>query len=276
MAIERWWGILCLVVMVGGGRVGAVAAGETITVSAAISLKEVLESAGRAYEKQSADSVKLNFGASGQLAAQIRNGAPVDLFISAAEAQVDQLIKANLADAATRQVLAHNRLVLIVPTGAQHPPGAFTDLAAPSVRRLAIGQPRTVPAGAYAEQVLARLGLDGALKGRLVYGANVRQVLAYVERGEVDAGIVYRTDAAEAGPRVRVMAEAQESWHTPIVYPAVVVKASGHRAAAGRFEAYLQTAVAQKIFEAVGFTAPHGTNGKKATGDGPATKPDGQ
>jgi molybdate transport system substrate-binding protein len=172
-------------------------------------------------------------------------------------------------------VLACNRLVLIVPAEAKHPPKAFTALAEASVKRVSIGQPRTVPAGEYAREVLDKLKVSDALAGRLVYGANVRQVLAYVERGEVDAGIVYKTDAVEAGPRVRVMAEAQEAWHAPIVYPAVIVKASGHREAAARFEAYLQSAGARKIFEGAGFTAPVGAVGEKAAGDGPATKPDG-
>lgn len=239
-----------------------VASAATVRVAAAISLKEVATDIARGYEHETGDHVEFTFGASGQLAAQIKSGAPVDLFISAADAQMDKLDKEHLIDAATRQDVAGNRLVLVVPGDERHPPVGFKDLVSGSVKRIAIGEPKTVPAGHYAQQVLRKLNLERALAGRIVYGSNVRQVLDYVERGEVDAGIVYATDAKEAGDKVRVIASADDSAHDPIRYPAAIVTTGGHRGAARRFLAYLKTEPAKKIFTSHGFSA-----------GGPATRP---
>jgi molybdate transport system substrate-binding protein len=121
---------------------------------------------------------------------------------------------------------------------------------------VAVGEPKTVPAGQHAAQVLRSLKLDEAMKGRLIYGANVRQVLEYVERGEVDAGIVYATDAREAGERVRVVATAEAGAHEPIQYPAVVLADSPRRAGARAFLDYLAAEKAREIFARRGFTDP--------------------
>ena len=196
---------------------------ENITVSAAVSLKESLTNIATAYERDHAEKVGLNFGATGHLLAQIREGAPVDIFIAASDEQMDQAEAQKLVDPATRRVIAGNTLVLIVPANSALEIGSFGDLARPEVKRLAIGQPKTVPAGDYASQALRHLKLDAAVNDRLVYGASVRQVLDYVERGEVDAGIVYATDARLSQGKVRVVASADPSWHRPIRYVAAVV-----------------------------------------------------
>jgi molybdate transport system substrate-binding protein len=229
---------------------------ETINVAAAISLKESLQEIARAYAADTGDRVEFTFGASGQLMAQIKNGAPIDAFISAANKQVDDLDKAGLIDAKTRRVVAGNSLVLIVPADAPAGLSNFKGLADDRIRRLAIGEPRTVPVGQYAQQVLRKLELEQRLSdgGRLVYGSNVRQVLDYVERGEVGAGIVYATDAREAGDaKVKVVATADPTTHEPIVYPGVLVKTSRKREAAVRFLDYLGSDKARKVFEAKGF-----------------------
>jgi molybdate transport system substrate-binding protein len=226
---------------------------ETITVSAAISMKEAVEDLARAYEKDAPDKVELNFGSSGQLMTQVARGAPVDVFISAADEQMDQLERDGLVDPQTRLVVAGNRLVLIVPG---HPTGAgvsFPSLSDQRFKRIGIGHPDSVPAGAYAMQVLTRIGLAEAVRDRLVYGANVRQVLSYVERGEVEAGIVYRTDVL-AGATVSVVATADESWHAAIRYPAAVVRASKKPESARRFLAFLRTGPAREILSRHGFT----------------------
>ncbi|HEY8666347.1 MAG TPA: molybdate ABC transporter substrate-binding protein [Tepidisphaeraceae bacterium] len=248
----RWLGLLVLVGM--AVRAGAA----TIEVSAAASLQEALTEIARAYEHDSGDTIRLNFGASGQLLAQITHGAPVDLFISAAQAQMDELKKARLI-AGEDHLIARNTLVLIVPASAANPPANFADLTDARFGRIAMGQPKTVPAGEYAMQTIKALKIADAVKPRLVYGLNVRQVLDYVERGEVDAGIVYATDAIAAGEKVKVAAAADEKLHEPIVYSAAVLRDAPQPAAAGAFLAYLSTRPAQAILQKKGFAPPSPT-----------------
>jgi molybdate transport system substrate-binding protein len=243
-------GILALVlslILAGVARAG------TVTVFAAVSLKDALTDVAKDYESATGDKVEFSFGASGQLATQIREGAPADLFISAAEKQVKDLIDAKAADAASRVVIASNRLVLIVPADGEKPVAGFSDLADVRIKRIAIGQPRTVPAGEYAAQVLKKLNVFDAVRERLVYGTNVRQVLDYVRRGEVDAGVVYATEAMTES-RVKVVATAEESLHDPIVYPTVVIRRSkGNDSGARKFLEHLQSEAAQKALRARGF-----------------------
>jgi len=229
---------------------------ETITVSAAISLKESLSDIREAYEASSGDHVVFNLDASGKLAAQIQQGAPVDLFISADDEQMDKLEKAGRVNARTRQIIAGNTLVLIVSPKEKDPPKGFADLATERGRKIAIGEPKTVPAGRYAMQTLKALHLESSVSSRLLLGESVRAVLSYVERDEVSAGIVYGTDAIQAGDAVKVIATAEASSHDPIEYPAAVIAGSAHAEAAKRFLKYLSSKPAQKIFIARGFSAP--------------------
>ena len=229
---------------------------QDLTVSAAVSLKEALSDIARAYERETNHKVRLNFGATGQLLAQIREGAPVDIFISAADAQMDQAEAQKLTLPDTRRVIAANSLVLIVPADARHPPDGFADLSRADLKRLAVGEPKTVPAGMYATQVLKRLNLESALKDKLIAGASVRQVLDYVERGEVDAGIVYTTDVRQSGDKIRVVATADPAWHDPIRYPAAVVTSSKMKNEAKAFLDYIATELAQKTFRDRGFAPP--------------------
>jgi molybdate transport system substrate-binding protein len=228
---------------------------ESITVSAAISLKEAITDVAKQYTADTQDQVALNFGASGTLAAQIEQGAPVDLFVSAGAKQVDALVTDGLADPATRTPVVTNDLVLIVPKAFPNPPHQFEDLTDPRFVHIAIGDPKTVPAGQYAMQTLTSLHLEGLLAPKLVMGQNVRTVLLYVTRGEADAGVVYSTDAAEAGSSVIVAATAPEKSHDPIIYPAIILKA-GKTAAAQRFLDYLKSDKARAILIARGFGVP--------------------
>jgi molybdate transport system substrate-binding protein len=242
---------------------------DTLHVSAAVSLTEALTQIAAAFQKQTGHELALTFGSSGQLAAQIKNGAEADVFISAADKQVDELIAAHDAQAATRTVVAANTLVLIVPPGAKDPPRSLTELSDARFARIAIGEPRTVPAGDYALQSLESAKVANTIKDRLVYGLNVRQVLAYVENGEVAAGIVYATDARESGDKVRVVATIDNSAHKPIEYPALVITSSQHKEIAMAFLAFFHTPEAEKILAEKGFSAAI----EKTAASAPATRP---
>jgi molybdate transport system substrate-binding protein len=186
---------------------------------------------------------------------QIKSGADVDVFISAATKQVDELTKDGLVVPRMRRAVASNALVLIVPADAKDAPASFEALGS-IAGKVAVGEPKTVPAGQYAEQVFKSLKLTDKLSNRLVLGTSVRQVLTYVERGEVAAGVVYATDALESGSKVRVVATADAKTHEPIVYPGVVASATKKAAAAGRFLDYLGGDQAVTVLKAKGFVIP--------------------
>lgn len=229
---------------------------ESITVAAAISLKDALTKASEQYKVETGDSVELNWGSSGQLATQILNGAPVDLFISAAEKQIKDLSKAGVLVEATRSIVATNSLVVIVPSESKASPDSVKALADRRVTRIAIGEPESVPAGRYAEQAFDHAGIADAVRDKLILGTNVRQVRDYVERGEVSAGLVYATDAKLAGDKIRVTCTVDAGEHEPIVYPAVVVKTSAKQEAAARFLKYLLSKKGQACLREFGFAPP--------------------
>lgn len=236
----------------------AVAAEREILVSAAISLKEVLSQAGAAFERAHPEvHVAFNFAASGQLKAQIENGAPVDVFVSASGDEMTALGQKGLLLEGTRADVARNALVLVRGHSRAGGPATLADLGGEGVRRLAIGNPASVPAGRYARDVLEHAGLTAAVAGKLILAENVRQVLDYVARGEVDAGFVYRTDARTEA-RVRVVVEVAPGLHAPILYPAAVLAASRNAEAARAFVGFLRTPEARALFEARGFEAPAG------------------
>lgn len=223
-----------------------------VTVSAAASLKDALTAIRDSFARSHPDvALMLNFGASGTLQLQIEQGAPADVFISAAPQQMDALAAKGLILADTRLDLLRNELVLIVPTDSKNVTG-FSDLGRADVRVVAIGDPRSVPAGAYAQQVLSALGLADSVKGKTVLGTDVRQVLADVETASADAGLVYATDAA-ISTRVRIVADAPANTHMPIVYPVAVLKSSAHPDTARAFIQYLQGPDARHIFQKYGF-----------------------
>lgn len=227
-----------------------------ITVSAAVSLKDAFTEIGRVYETSTGAHVNFNFGASGILQKQIEQAAPVDVFASAGARQMDALAAKGLVRADTRQDFARNELVLIVPADAPTPLDAFDQLARADVRKFAIGNPQTVPAGLYAQQALTNLKLWPELQPKLVLAEDVRQVLDYVARGEVEAGIVYRSDVAAAGGKVRSVATAQADWHEPLLYPIAVVQDSKQADAARQFIALVLSAEGQSVLAKSGFLSP--------------------
>jgi molybdate transport system substrate-binding protein len=224
----------------------------TLTVSAASSLRNALTEAEAAYTESHANvGFVNNFASSGTLAAQIGQGAPVDVFLSAAPKPMDDLEGEGLIAAGTRRNLLGNSLVLIAPLDSRL--RDFQGLTDPAIRSIAVGDPSGVPAGQYARQTLAALHLLEQLKAKLVFGSDVRQVLTFVETGNADAGLVFATDA-QVSSKVRVVAVAPESSHDRIVYPAAVVKGSRGEAAARKFVEYLASPSARGIFVRNGFT----------------------
>ncbi|MCU0568755.1 MAG: molybdate ABC transporter substrate-binding protein [Oculatellaceae cyanobacterium Prado106] len=227
-----------------------------LLISSAASLKETLESVKPLYEKsqqekQPAVNVNYNFGASGALQQQILNGAPADIFISAGKKQMDALEQQGLLVPGTRQNFVTNRLVLIVPgnaTGVTR----FEDLAKAEVRRVAIGEPRSVPAGQYAEETLKNLKIWEQVQPKFMMASNVRQVLAAVESGNADAGLVYATDA-RISAQVRVVATAAENLHAPIVYPMAVLKRTQNLSAAKAYLEFLASDATQAVMKQAGF-----------------------
>ena len=223
-----------------------------LVVSAASSLTEVMTELSDAYRREHPEvTIRNNFGASGTLEQQIRRGAGVDVFVSAASRQMDALARDGLIDAASRRVLAGNELVLVVPLSAEEAPSGFRALGTPAVARVAMGTPASVPAGEYARAALERMGLWTAVEPKVVFTTNVRQALTYAERGEVDAAIVYRTDAAES-TRVRVVEVAPPGSHPPIVYPAALV-AGRDGTAAREYLDFLSGPEAAALFARHGF-----------------------
>lgn len=225
----------------------------SLTVSAAVSIEDALEEVKGVYTREKPHvALTFNFGASGTLQIQIEQGAPVDVFISAAPQPMDALAAKGLLLPATRANLLENRLVLIVPKDSSGFAG-FSDLARDSVKLVAMGDPRSVPAGEYARQVLTSLGIYDQVKRKAVLATDVRQVLAYVETGSADAGIVYATDA-QISSRVKVVATAPPGSHERVVYPVAVLKNSRHAAEAREFVRYLLGPEAGAVFRKYGFT----------------------
>jgi len=240
---------------------GAPAArGQELTLSVAISMKEAVEAVGRAFTRtRPGVTLHYNFGASGDLQKQIEAGAPIDLFISAGQAQMDALEKLGLIVAGTRRVFARNVLAVVVPADARLDLSAPADLLRPQVRRVVLGNPKTVPVGQYAEESLRALGLWEALRPKLVFAENVRQALEYVARGEVDAGFVYTTDAAVRAARVKEAFRPPQDSYRPVLYPAAVVAASRQPRLAGAFVDLLAGPEGQAVLARLGFQPPGGT-----------------
>lgn len=228
----------------------------TLLISAAASLKDVLEEVKPLYQKlQPEVNLTFNFGASGALLQQIQQGAPADVFISAAQAQMDTLEQQGALVPGTRSNLASNQLALIVPKPSSNVT-RFAQLKDAEIKRIAIGEPRSVPAGQYAEQALQKLNLLNEVKPKLVYANNVRQVLAAVESGNADAGFVYVTDARVSNT-VKVAVTASDTLHSAIVYPMAGLRASKNIAAAKALMQYLSSNEARAVLRKYGFIVPN-------------------
>lgn len=225
-----------------------------LNISAAASLKEVMADLETAYKKV-ADNVTLvvNYGGSGSLQQQIEQGAPCDLFISAGQKQMNTLKEKGLLVDETTKDLVENDLVLITAKGVEIK--SFDDLKNSDIKHIAVGDPGSVPAGKYADEVLVNTGIKDSISDKLVFAKDVKEVLAWVASGNADAGFVYLSDALN-NSNVNVVKNVPEvNEHSPIIYPVSVIKDSKNIEEAKKFEDFLFTEEAQKIFEKYGYKA---------------------
>ena len=249
--------LLSLLVLIAGSLAPSLARAQEnagLTVFAAASLKESLDEAASAYQKQTGIRVRVSYAASSALARQIEQGAPADVFFSADLEWMDYLQARNKLDIDTRRSLLGNQLVLVAPKASK----AQVDLKRPATLlaalgsgRLAIGQTQTVPAGKYAKASLESLSLWNGVKARLAESDSVRAALMLVARGETPLGIVYASDA-KAEPAVRVVATFPEASHPPIVYPVAALRGA-QSARATAFVQWLASPAADAIFQRRGF-----------------------
>ena len=240
-----------------------------LVVFAAASMTETLNQIKTDYEAQHKDiTLTYNFDSSGTLKTQIQEGATCDVFISAAQKQMDQLdaSKDNTANpeqldfinSDSRMDLLENKVVLVVPENNPKNINSFDDLKSKLESGdvlLAMGN-SDVPVGQYTQKILQYLGLDEkalADAGKITYGSNVKEVTTQVSEGSADCGVVYYTDAYSAG--LKIVGEATEEMCGKTIYPAAVMKNSEHPEQAQEFLAYLSSDAAAKVFEKVGFAA---------------------
>lgn len=224
-----------------------------LTISAAASLEDAFKEIKPLFEAEH-KNIKLffNFGGSGALQKQIIQGAPVDLFFSAAEDKYDELVEKGIIDENQGIDKLANTLVLIIPKESKNSIEGFNNLANLGNGKLALGTPEAVPAGNYGKQTLEHLGLWDQVQGNIVFAKDVRQVLTYVETGNVDAGLVYKTDALTSD-KVKVVAEANSESHAPIIYPVGMIKNTKHMKETELFYQFIQDKKAAEVFVKYGF-----------------------
>ena len=207
---------------------------------------------GKAFEQaEPSVTVTFNFASSGELLQQMIQGAPVDVFISANQKFMDDAQAQQLIIEATRKNFAGNSLVLIIPSDANTSITTVEDLIRTDIQRVAIGDPASVPAGQYAKDAFEGYQIWEKMGGKLIFGSNVRQVLDYVRRGEVDAGVVFLTDAAIETEKVRVVMPLEH--HAPILYPLAVTTLTNNADAATRFVEFVRSEKGQAILRQFGF-----------------------
>ncbi|MBY7144979.1 molybdate ABC transporter substrate-binding protein [Virgibacillus sp. NKC19-3] len=224
-----------------------------LTISAAASLNDAMDEIQAIYQEEHPEvDLKFNFGSSGSLQQQISQGAPADLFFSAAEDKFDILVSNGDIAEEDGKALLGNELVMIVPEE-EEAVTDFADLATSEAESIAIGTPESVPAGEYAKESLENMDLWEEIEPKIVYAKDVRQVLSYVETKNVDAGMVYKTDAL-ISDEVNIVSTAASDTHAPITYPVGILKDSEHYEAAEDFYNFLQSDTALKVFEEYGFT----------------------
>lgn len=226
----------------------------TLTLSVAASLEDAMKEIQKDYKKEHTNvTLQFNFGGSGALQQQISQGAPVDLFFSAAEEPFQKLIDTGMIKEEDSVSLLGNSLVLITPKDSQIPIQSLEDLKNVQIEKIAIGTPESVPAGQYAKQSFESLNLWNDLESKFVYGKDVRQVLTYVETGNVEAGFVYKTDAL-VSDQVNIVTTVDAKYHSAIIYPVGIIKDTKYKKEARDLFEYLQSDQALAILEKYGFT----------------------
>ncbi|MCP2040677.1 molybdate transport system substrate-binding protein [Neisseria sp. HSC-16F19] len=231
------------------------AGAKDLTVSAAASLKDAFQDIAKAYEQQHRGvSIKLNTAGSGALVQQLLQGAPADVLATADQQSMDMAAEKNGIVRTSRRTFVRNDLVIVVPQAGSHPVRSLKDLQKPEIDRIAISHPDSVPVGRYSKAALEKAGLFRQLKPKVISTQNVRQSLDYVARGEVDAGFVYRTDAALMPGKVRVTHTV--ALDKPVTYPIAVTANSSDKAEAQRFVNFVTSAQGRQILNRYGFGKP--------------------
>jgi molybdate transport system substrate-binding protein len=225
---------------------------DEILVSAAASLTDVLKEITSGYQAKSKHTVKFNFGPSNGLARQIEEGAPADLFFSADLPQMDTLDKNGRLEPGTRKNLLSNQLVIIVPADSKLAISSPKDLLKADFKKIALAEPSSVPVGVYSSKYLSDEGLWEQVKSKVVPVQDVRATLASVESGNVDAGFVYKTDAA-VSKKIKIVYEVPIDKGPKITYTAAIVKESKRKEAARDFMTYIQSRAAKDAFKKYGF-----------------------
>ncbi|NEU64466.1 molybdate ABC transporter substrate-binding protein [Paenibacillus sp. ALJ109b] len=227
-----------------------------LTISAAASLTDAMKEIETNFEAANPNvELNFNFGASGALQQQIEQGAPADVFVSAATKNMNALVDEKLIASGDQKNLLQNSLVAIIPADSSDTVTSEKDLTADSIKTVAIGIPESVPAGTYAKEALTNAKLWDQLEGKLVQGKDVRQVLQYVETGNADAGFVYKTDALTSD-QVKIAFEVDKNSYTPANYPVGIIEGTKHRTEAEQFYTYLQTPEVLDVFAKYGFSIP--------------------
>lgn len=222
-----------------------------LIISAAASLKEAMADIQAEYSSSHPEvALTFNFGASGSLQKQIEQGAPCDLFISAGQSQMKALYDEGLLEQDTDKDLVKNQLVLIGPKGTELT--SINDLSSDSVKHIASGEPSSVPAGKYADEVLTNMNLKDSLYDKLTFAKDVKEVLAWTVSGNAEAGFVYKSDALNSDG-AQIIEILPEDSHSPITYPVAVIKDSKNMNASKEFEDFLFSDTCKAIFEKYGY-----------------------
>lgn len=224
-----------------------------LIVAAATSLTDVAVEIADMYKAVAPDiTITYTFGSSGALQTQIEEGAPVDIFMSAAKKQMTALKEKGLLNETTIKELLVNKVILITPKDSTKGISSFDDIADEKVSTIALGEPGSVPVGQYSEEIFTTLKILDKAKAKANYGSDVRQVLTWVETGVVDCGVVYATDAATSDT-ISIVCEAPEGSHKPVIYPVAALKNSKYSAEAQAFLDYLSSAEVINVFKNYGF-----------------------
>lgn len=225
-----------------------------LTISAAASLTDVLDELKTKFEAENEGvEVVASYASSGALQAQIEEGAPVDVFISAAEKQMDSLEESGFLLEDTRKTLLLNEVVLIAPYENDLEINSIEELKDDSISKIAIGDPASVPVGQYSEEIFINLSILDSIHEKLINAEDVRTVLSWVESGEVDCGLVYETDAFTLPEGVEIICKAPKDSYKEVTYPIAVIKDSQNAEMAKKFIEFLSSEDAKKVFESYGF-----------------------
>jgi molybdate transport system substrate-binding protein len=244
ITVKLLLGVFCVMSLAG------LAFSADINLSVAASLREAVTELSRNFSKNNPGAkFQSNFGASGALAKQIENGAPCDLFFSANPEWVDYLKEKKLIDGQNIAIFAFNELVFVGKSDLKV--SGLQDVV--KLEKIAIGSPKSVPAGDYAAQALKKAGIEKQLEGKLVMARDVRECLMYADRGEVDGSFVYKTDAEQMAKNVKILFVVPQELYPRVTYPMAVTVAGSKKAEAAAFFKFLQSAEARRVLSRLGF-----------------------